>query len=968
MTGRTRALVSLGVVAGGVWWFWGRGEGDEVAGAEAALVVDAGLVGPRDRLAVPAGPGLAALSGVVRGPGGQAVANATVCTLVGWGQAGVRPPPRCVSSGRDGYYRIDGLLPLRSHVSAMAPGYVASFHARGEGAGRQELVVLRDGEEARGIDVQLVGGGIEVVGVVRDLSGGAVEGAQVMSGGPSAGTGIAIATSGGEGEFSLWVQPGMVDVWTRAEGYVQGSDRGVAPGHRFEVVLTPESVVVGKVVRASDGAPVAEATVDVGNGMGVSSDAAGRFRIEGLMPGAYKATAVTDELYGMAGEQVHLGLGETSEEVVISMHPAMSVAGTVVVAGVGGCETGGHIGMVRVADQHGVGSAALGPDGQAKLRGLQAGEYKIFAHCNGMLSAESYPPVVLADRGVSGLRWEVTRGLAMRGVVVDQRGRPVAGLKVLANAVMDPSRAQERVRGSVGATTDAEGRFVMTALLPGKYSVVATNERQQRVVTEKPLEVVVSAGGDLEGVRIELPASGGLRGSVRDVKGRGVARVKLSLTGPNGPTIMAADDGSFVFPELLAGEYRVLAMRGTEVLRGPDRGEDDVQGTAVVVRAGAVEAVQLVVEAADGEIRGVVRDADGGVVGDAFIEAGREPESAAAVAGEAGRARWRRYDERPILTDADGRFVLVGLRAGKYSVRAQRRGGGEGLREHVGIGEDVVLTLADSGSLAGTVVTAGGRVPEEFTVSVRDRVSGFYRSDTFYRTGGAWRLRDLEDGDFEIEVSAAGGLGTGKVTLAAGEVKTGVTVQLVGMVTVRGSVVDLEGTPVAGVEVVIPNGNGYSMGLAGEHVSDAAGRFTLKQAPVGVVRVVAAPRGREFQATTTMVTIAEGREDVELAPIRVVRETVKHGAVGDLGFVLRRSEPTDEPLTGRHVVAVVRPGGPAARAGLVVGDEIVAVGGQSVIGADGYLYYNLTRVSPGATVRLGLGRGAVIDVIAGKPS
>jgi hypothetical protein len=75
----------------------------------------------------------------------------------------------------------------------------------------------------------------------------------------------------------------------------------------------------------------------------------------------------------------------------------------------------------------------------------------------------------------------------------------------------------------------------------------------------------------------------------------------------------------------------------------------------------------------------VVRDADGGVVSDAFVEASREPESAAAVPGEAARARWRSSTERPVLTDADGRFTLVGLLPGRYSVRAQRRGGGEGL-------------------------------------------------------------------------------------------------------------------------------------------------------------------------------------------------------------------------------------------------------------------------------------------------
>ena len=104
---------------------------------------------------------------------------------------------------------------------------------------------------------------------------------------------------------------------------------------------------------------------------------------------------------------------------------------------------------------------------------------------------------------------------------------------------------------------------------------------------------------------------------------------------------------------MVAGEYRLTARRGEDLLRAPGSGDDDVQGVPVTVRAGAVETVDLVVEVADGKISGVVCDADGGAVSDAFIETGRESESAAAVAGEAGRQRWGMSTERPLLTDAE---------------------------------------------------------------------------------------------------------------------------------------------------------------------------------------------------------------------------------------------------------------------------------------------------------------------------
>src|SRR5690606_29051115 len=133
---------------------------------------------------------------------------------------------------------------LRYRVSAGAPGRVPAFHVRGEGAARRDTVDLRAGAELREVDIVLAGGGVEIHGVVKDLSGGPVEGATVTSGGLFYGTGMAVTRSGPEGEFSLWVRPGAPPVWARAEGYAGGTDTGAAPGHQFELFLTPEAVLV----------------------------------------------------------------------------------------------------------------------------------------------------------------------------------------------------------------------------------------------------------------------------------------------------------------------------------------------------------------------------------------------------------------------------------------------------------------------------------------------------------------------------------------------------------------------------------------------------------------------------------------------------------------------------------------------------------------------------------------------------
>ena len=133
------------------------------------------------------------------------------------------------------------------------------------------------------------------------------------------------------------------------------------------------------------------------------------------------------------------------------------------------------------------------------------------------------------------------------------------------------------------------------------------------------------------------------------------------------------------------------------------------------------------VEGNAGKITGVVRDADGAPVADAFVEATRESESAAASAGGAMRdGRWGSFWNTPHLTDEDGRFTLPDLEKGKHSLRAHRKGGGEALLEHVEIGRrrgpDDCLGRAHGGH----VTLKGGGSPEEFKVKVEDETDGLW--------------------------------------------------------------------------------------------------------------------------------------------------------------------------------------------------------------------------------------------------
>ena len=115
----------------------------------------------------------------------------------------------------------------------------------------------------------------------------------------------------------------------------------------------------------------------------------------------------------------------------------------------------------------------------------------------------------------------------------------------------------------------------------------------------------------------------------------------------------------------------------------------------------------------------------------------------------------------------------------------------------------------------------------------------------------------------------------------------------------------------------------------------------------------------------TMITASEAT--VELPPIRVSKSgsrTARPSATSATAF--KEAEPGADPLARKLVIAVVRPGSPAATAGLKPGDEIVSVDGTDVSGPNAYLYGTLTRVLEGTTVTFGLVGGGSVAVVAGK--
>jgi RNA polymerase sigma factor (sigma-70 family) len=922
----------------------------------------------------------AALHGVVRDPASRPVAGAMVCAVTRSDEVStsVQRQARCTTSRGDGRYELEGLHAVAYHVSASAAGHRPALYSNPK-APRSigEEVRLRPGEIRSGVDIVLKAGGMSVRGVVKDLAGGPIAGAMVRvqeGAALHASEPFAGCVSDDEGAFECWSTPGEIVLFATAEDYTEVWERTVAPARAHELVLTPESVLVGRVVFAGTTAPIPNARITarvndrlrraVGQ---TTSDDDGSFRLPGLEPGAYKVEATTPELYGESAATVHLGLAETSAPILVEAHSAFFVQGKVVVDESEPCPSGRV--ELRDDERDAGASANIHPDGSVFLRALQPGEYLVSVLCDGYVSGEDYPTIAVTGSSVDDLVWRVSPGLTIRGEVLHADGSPVRGVRVLAQVKGSSSDPRAPTTTSFGHATNDDGAFEVSGLRPGTYVLkpVGTDLPPAQVEPEVQLE----AHRDLDGVRIELAptGTGTIVGNVHDDRGEPVVGAWVFAVGDKAGAARGQtnETGSFELSRVPPGSPRVFVKD-----RPPPGQTDEEASTRVSLRPGETVHSDLVVAARTGRIRGRVHDADGAPVSDAFVDVQKESH-------EAGRARrtmtWRERWRDPILTDVDGSFELDELDDGTYTLRAYRKGGGEGVLEGVVVGATVTVEIATPGVIEGFVAVKGGAPPERFSVRATDEATGVEHVDSFFHTDGQWSLSEVPAGIYQLEVEASAGTATGAVELAEGEQKTGVRLELIETVTVRGKLVDLEtGAPVPGMRVRIATRSGV-VSFGGptsedkKEISDMGGHFEIDRAPTGSVRLsVAAVGNSDYPRTMVPITIAEGTSTQELEPIRLVRDRLGSAERrGTVGLELSPRAPGEAVEERRLVVASVEPGGPSDTAGVVEGDEIFEVDGHDVRGANAYLFELLTAAPPAQVLDLTLGDERTVAVRLGAP-
>jgi RNA polymerase sigma factor (sigma-70 family) len=731
-------------------------------------------------------------------------------------------PPACVTSDRDGRFRVGVALAQAHTLEAMARGFVP---------GRFR------GRATHGIRIVLHPGGVELSGVVSDVHGGPVEDAWVSVENRADFTLGATVRTDERGAFSMWVVEGPISLAAGADSYAATFSPALAPANDVRIELGAESVLAGIVVDAESGEPMAGIRVSAllgppseryaNRGRVAFSDAAGRWEIRGLQPNQYVMDAAGERSWGRALELIELGIGERQEEIRIEMLAGVEIVGRVIDADTRDACVDGTAWTLD-ATQSIDRSAIVQRDGLVTVAPLTGGAvYEVTATCRGYASGKF--EVDLRDGPLEVQEWALRRGSELVVRVVDSAGAPLSDWNV-------------EVSEHGTSTTGPDGSVVVAGMKARSYRVTASGPGHPPIVVEN-----VDVGTERSFVELRAAQGVAIAGTVVSTEGRPVAGALVALQRPkaagavarvNDPARMelSSDDGPYHAVTNAAGEFRhasvAAGVYGVWVV--PADAAIAVQSPGMVppgfaarvmgrpLRTIRVSDRELELELELGGLRsiaGVVRDEDGDSVVDARLFAVRMQDG--------GDLDTR---GRPRMTDAHGRYTIEDLPAGTYSVFAFRHGPGVARRTGVEAGERAAdLVFPTVGRISGRVRAADGSAVHGYILSVgfdEDSPNVDRQSIPVGSKEGRFIATGLEAGRYALEVMAPDGEGEAIVELAAGEHRTGIEITLEPRARIEARLVDAESKPLAGWIVALRDPDD-PLAFANITVTGDDGRFVL---------------------------------------------------------------------------------------------------------------------------------------------
>lgn len=576
--------------------------------------------------------------------------------------------------------------------------------------------------------ITLRAGPARISGSVVDAEGGPIIGALLTLRSPKGAEPLASAVSDAEGQWELNGPEGEAVLFTRAEAYADVFSKVVAPSAGLTIVLARASSIHGRVIDEA-AEPVVGVNVLVRSASNpnepihmLPSDAAGRFRVPGLLGGNYEVSASSAQ-WASAAALVSVDVGTNSDEIVLVVRAATRVS---VVIGAGGepCrET--YVSLTGPSGEQ----TRFSDSGNVTFDGIWPGQYVLAARCPGALDHEER---VVVDTAPVRVERDLDKGLSVSGRVQTEQGNAVAGAVVQVRAL--------DAQGADGScTSDDLGEFTCSGLTAGEYDCAV--ELNGEPVTDV---VRVSVAGRVHGVVLHARSMGNLEVSLEPGGNtQASVYVRAERIGVREGTRQGAD--KWLFEGLPLGSYDVYAERPDPESTQRVELEHDGEFVRVALRTPPALA-----------IGGTLLTADGNPVIGTWVHAS----SAEALWGDSTASSTAR-----VLTDDAGRFELAGLATGMYDLHAENSTG-SGHQRQVAAGSRAVIVQFESGAeLAAHVRDAAGEPAKVFAL-------------TFQRAGengtvvsgrnGRWQASNLSPGTYLLTASAAGASARREVMLSAG--------------------------------------------------------------------------------------------------------------------------------------------------------------------------------------------------------
>lgn len=778
-------------------------------------------------------------------------------------------------------------------------------------AGRTPALVEVDLREAAARDqivLDLADCPAKVAGTISDASGGPIAHASVRL------DKIIGTQSDDRGRYELCLRTSRNSIVVSADGYAMTTfDARISGVVNRDVTLVPEGTIIGKVVTTA-GAAAANARVEVngeGVGLTVMTRDDGTFQAPNLSSGQYRIDVDAPDLVGTSPPVV-VRAGEVTTAPTIVLQTALTIRGKVTLDGQPLADA-----RVWLGNQDRNVLAVSQTDGTFTISTVAPGEQGV--------AVERYrvtTPVTFVATPTSILNISVAPTASIAGRVTSG-GVPVAGALVTCSPLVPALDMQ----------TARDGTFVLTGLDGPACDLSAFSIESGRVST---LRHVTLRPGERRNLDVELVNGAAIDGVVVDETGAPVANAFVFVESDNGDSGESLTDatGKFHAPALINAATTVHL----QVFATPSGGNAFpwVTPPAPIALADGnaqVSGVRLVVRREVASIRGRVVDEQSRPIADARVRA----QGKRVMSDNTGPSA---------RTDRDGRFVIPELPVGPYRLDVAGADGSLLVQDNVATGSDVTLTLVRAGAIEGTLVGFGASP----RVVANDHTRGFSLGALL--TGTQFRTFGLTPGTYLV-TATGGGSSTQRVEVRAGETTH---VELHSGGTARVDLVlrdHATGNPLIDVGCVATgDAFGYPTwwGRPSAH-TDAAGKASITDAPVGAIRVLCFPTNGSM-ASAQAELAPNGTASVQLSSV-----AFRLALAGDPGFEL---QPFQLPIQ----VWRVRPDGPAA-AQLAPGDQLLAVNGVDVTGLAGSSAQALIQDhAPGTSVVLRIKRGADMRTVS----